>query len=59
MTVVPAALQITKPSGRDVAPLVELLVFFVPFVTFACASGLLLHMVVEKPFLLLKDRVGL
>jgi peptidoglycan/LPS O-acetylase OafA/YrhL len=61
MTIVPPALHVTKlaTSGREMAPLAEFLVFLGPFVVFACASGLLLHFVVEKPFLLLKDRVRL
>jgi peptidoglycan/LPS O-acetylase OafA/YrhL len=60
LLVVGPALQLAQalvPEWPSLAPVLQLLVFLPVFLVLSLAAGLLLHFVVEKPFLLLKNRV--
>jgi peptidoglycan/LPS O-acetylase OafA/YrhL len=61
MMLVPLALEVTSRvySGESASALVHFLVFLPVFIILSLFVGALLHFSVEKPFLILKDRIRL
>jgi peptidoglycan/LPS O-acetylase OafA/YrhL len=51
------ATRILLSPWSDPSPLLQFAVFLPLFLVFSLAAGLILHFLVEKPFLMLKDRV--
>jgi peptidoglycan/LPS O-acetylase OafA/YrhL len=51
------AMRILLSPWSDPSPLLQFAVFLPLFLAFSLAAGLILHFLVEKPFLMLKDRV--
>jgi len=49
--------QMLVPQWSALSPLLKLTIFLPVFLAFSLVAGLILHFTVEKPFLLLKDRV--
>ena len=61
LMVVPPALHLAHSlfAYNDQSPIVQFLIFIPVFLLFSVMSGLILHLLVEKPFLLIKDRIRL
>ena len=61
MTVIPLALRAAAlvPAYQDAPPLTQFLVFLPGYLLLSVAGGVALHLLVEKPFLILKDRIRL
>ena len=52
-------MQVAKSTllSSGASPMLEFALFLPVFVAFSLAAGLILHFTVEKPFLLLKNRI--